>query len=92
LAATNPLRPTLGVSLARSPVGLESGYRPARGFRNLLISQVPGNLLAFEFPQKRLCFTFDELYCLTHSIAGFPIALSTSLRFGLVAKFSRLLL
>jgi hypothetical protein len=57
-----------------------------------LISQVPGNLLAFEFPQKRLCFTFDELYCLTHSIAGFPIALSTSLRFGLVAKFSRLLL
>jgi hypothetical protein len=38
--------------------------------------------VAFEFPQKRLCFTFDELYCLTHSIAGFPIALSTSLRFG----------
>jgi hypothetical protein len=33
LSATNPLRPTLGVLLARSPVCLESGYRPARGFR-----------------------------------------------------------
>jgi hypothetical protein len=67
-------------------------WRRSRPFRLPLLSRFLRSFGAFEFPQKRLCFTFDELYCLTHSIAGFPIALSTSLRFGLVAKFSRLLL
>jgi hypothetical protein len=58
---------------------LASAFHPSR-----LISQVPGNLLAFEFPQKRLYFTFNELYYLAHLIAGFLISLFTSLRFNSV--------
>jgi hypothetical protein len=39
LHATNPLRATLGVLLARGSVGLGSGYRPARGFRQATVWQ-----------------------------------------------------